>query len=131
MRTNLIRQKSSGYRSYHVVMYPVDRRYGTILNSDSYFDLKFLNTIEHSLNYKYKGDFRTRLETSYRSHRNLAYQLDEEMGAIRDAPFRRRKALFDQCIVSDIGSGSDDTNEDLGKDDIRISAKEVFQQLRL
>ena len=55
-------KKSSGYRSYHVVVeYPVDTIDGneTILAEIQIrtLSMNFWATIEHSLNYKYKGDF--------------------------------------------------------------------------
>ncbi len=68
-------RKSSGYRSYHVVIeYPVDTIHGsrTILAEIQIRTLamNFWATIEHSLNYKYKGNFpeeiKNRLERAAR-----------------------------------------------------------------
>ena len=102
-------KKSSGYRSYHVVVeYPVDTIDGneTILAEIQIrtLSMNFWATIEHSLNYKYK-----RLETTA----NLAYLLDEEMGAIRDA-IQEAQALFDPLHrkLNDGVGNSDDTDED-------------------
>ncbi|MGJ8387970.1 hypothetical protein ACSGFH_09845 [Streptococcus agalactiae] len=68
--------KSSGYRSYHVVVeYPVDRIDGQkkvlagIQNKT--LAMNFWATIEHSLNYKYQGDspeeIKQRLEKQQKS----------------------------------------------------------------
>ena len=61
-------KKSSGYRSYHVVVeYPVDTIDGneTILAEIQIrtLSMNFWATIEHSLNYKYKGDFPDEIKT--------------------------------------------------------------------
>ena len=55
-------RKASGYRSYHVIIeYPVDTINGskTILAEIQIrtLSMNFWATIEHSLNYKYKGEF--------------------------------------------------------------------------
>ena len=64
-------KKSSGYRSYHVVVeYPVDTIDGneTILAEIQIrtLSMNFWATIEHSLNYKYKGDFPDEIKKSLR-----------------------------------------------------------------
>lgn len=111
-------KKASGYRSYHVIIeYSVDTINGskTILAEIQIrtLSMNFWATIEHSLNYKYKGEFpeeiRKRLETTA----NLAYQLDEEMGAIRDA-IQEAQALFDPLHrkLNDGVGNSDDTDEE-------------------
>ena len=56
--------------------------------------MNFWATIEHSLNYKYKGDFPDEIKKRLETTANLAYLLDEEMGAIRDA-IQEAQALFD------------------------------------
>ncbi len=44
--------------------------------------MNFWATIEHSLNYKYQGDFQKKSEKIKITA--ITYQLDEEMGKIRD-----------------------------------------------
>ena len=111
-------KKSSGYRSYHVVVeYPVDtiNGYETILAEIQIrtLSMNFWATIEHSLNYKYKGDFPDEIKKRLEVTANLAYQLDEEMGAIRDA-IQEAQALFDPMHrkLNDGVGNSDDTDED-------------------
>lgn len=111
-------RKSSGYRSYHVVVeYTVDTINGakTILAEIQIRTLamNFWATIEHSLNYKYQGDFpeeiRQRLETTAK----IAYELDEEMGKIRK-DIQEAQALFDpgHRKLNDRVGNSDDTDEE-------------------
>ena len=111
-------KKASGYRSYHVIIeYPVDTINGQRLILAEIqirtLSMNFWATIEHSLNYKYKGEFpeesKCRLETTA----NLAYQLDEEMGEIRDA-IQEAQALFDPLHrkLNDGVGNSDDTDEE-------------------
>ena len=80
-------KKSSGYRSYHVVVeYPVDTIDGneTILAEIQIrtLSMNFWATIEHSLNYKYKGDFPDEIKKRLETTANLAYLLDEEIGQV-------------------------------------------------
>lgn len=111
-------RKASGYRSYHVVVeYTVDTINGakTILAEIQIRTLamNFWATIEHSLNYKYQGDFpeeiRQRLETTAK----IAYELDEEMGKIRK-DIQEAQALFDpgHRKLNDGVGNSDDTDEE-------------------
>ena len=112
-------RKHSGYRSYHVIVsYPVDTIDGRkeILAEIQIRTLamNFWATIEHSLNYKYQGNFpeeiKLRLETTAR----MAYELDEEMRKIRD-DIRDAQLLFDPInrTLKDSVGNSDDTDEDL------------------
>ena len=112
-------RKHSGYRSYHVIIsYPVDTIDGRkeILAEIQIRTLamNFWATIEHSLNYKYQGNFpeeiKLRLETTAR----MAYELDEEMRKIRD-DIRDAQLLFDPInrTLKDSVGNSDDTDEDL------------------
>ena len=112
-------RKNSGYRSYHVIIsYPVDTIDGRkeILAEIQIRTLamNFWATIEHSLNYKYQGNFpeeiKLRLETTAR----MAYELDEEMRKIRD-DIREAQLLFDPInrTLKDSVGNSDDTDEDL------------------
>ncbi|MDZ5470365.1 GTP pyrophosphokinase family protein [Bacillus sp. 31A1R] len=80
--------KASGYRSYHIVIsYPVQTIYGEkkilVEIQIRTLAMNFWATIEHSLNYKYKGqipeDIRVRLQRAAEA----AFRLDEEMSLIR------------------------------------------------
>ncbi|MTD30448.1 GTP pyrophosphokinase family protein [Planomicrobium sp. YIM 101495] len=82
-------EKQSGYRSYHVIVeYPVQTIGGQqwILAEIQIRTLamNFWASIEHSLNYKYKGDFPTEIKERLQRAAEAAFQLDEEMSQIRD-----------------------------------------------
>ncbi|WP_071130789.1 GTP pyrophosphokinase [Enterococcus timonensis] len=82
-------QKPSGYRSYHLVVeFPVEMITGEkkILAEIQIRTLamNFWATIEHSLNYKYQGDFPEELQERLKRSAEAAYQLDEEMSSIRE-----------------------------------------------
>ena len=100
-----------------VVEYPVDTIDGneTILAEIQIrtLSMNFWATIEHSLNYKYKGDFPDVITKRLETTANRAYLLDEEMGAIRDA-IQEAQALFDPLHrkLNDGVGNSDDTDED-------------------
>ncbi|MBO0476438.1 GTP pyrophosphokinase family protein [Vagococcus sp. DIV0080] len=82
-------KKASGYRSYHVVIqYPVQLISGekNILVEIQIRTLamNFWATIEHSLNYKYQGEFPEEINTRLEKTAEAAFLLDEEMSKIRD-----------------------------------------------
>ncbi len=110
--------KSSGYRSYHVVIeYPVDTINGneTVLAEIQIrtLSMNFWATIEHSLNYKYKGNFPEEIKRRLEITAKIAYQLDEEMRKIRD-DIQEAQALFDPAHrkLNDGVGNSDDTDEE-------------------
>ncbi|CQR26056.1 RelA/SpoT domain-containing protein [Streptococcus varani] len=110
--------KASGYRSYHVVVeYPVDTIKGnqTVLAEIQIrtLSMNFWATIEHSLNYKYKGNFPEEIKKRLEITAKIAYQLDEEMRKIRD-DIQEAQALFDPANrkLNDGVGNSDDTDED-------------------
>ena len=81
--------KSSGYRSYHVIIeYSVDTIDGqkTVLAEIQIRTLamNFWATIEHSLNYKYQGVFPEEMKERLQRAAEAAYLLDEEMSSIRE-----------------------------------------------
>ena len=111
-------KKASGYRSYHVIVeYTVDTINGHRLILAEIqirtLSMNFWATIEHSLNYKYKGEFPEEIKCRLETTANLAYQLDEEMGEIRDA-IQEAQALFDPLHrkLNDGVGNSDDTDEE-------------------
>ena len=110
--------KASGYRSYHVVVqYPVDTINGnqTVLAEIQIrtLSMNYWATIEHSLNYKYRGNFPEEIKQRLEITAKIAYQLDEEMRKIRD-DIQEAQALFDPAHrkLNDGVGNSDDTDED-------------------
>ncbi|MGT2926260.1 GTP pyrophosphokinase [Streptococcus cuniculipharyngis] len=110
-------KKASGYRSYHVIVeYAVDTIDGpkTVLAEIQIRTLamNFWATIEHSLNYKYQGDFPDDLRERLEKTAEIALELDEEMRKIRDE-IKEAQLLFDPVHkrVSDGVGNSDDTDE--------------------
>ena len=88
-RDYITNKKASGYRSYHLVIeYPVQLIDGekVILAEIQIRTLamNFWATIEHSLNYKYQGEFPAEISERLRRSAEAAYQLDEEMSNIRE-----------------------------------------------
>lgn len=80
--------KPSGYRSYHIVVsYPVQMMDGEkrILAEIQVRTLamNFWATIEHSLGYKYQGEFPKELQGRLERAGEAAFRLDQEMSAIR------------------------------------------------
>jgi len=103
-RDYISHKKTSGYRSYHVVIrYPVQTIHGEkkILAEIQIRTLamNFWATIEHSLNYKYKGIFPKDIQMRLQRASEAAFRLDEEMSLIRgeiqeaQAFFTRKKEL--------------------------------------
>lgn len=81
-------EKPSGYRSYHIVIeYPVQMLTGQkkILAKIQVrtLEMNFWATIEHSLNYKFNGDFPAELRTRLQKASVKSYELDKEMSEIR------------------------------------------------
>ncbi len=117
-RDYITHRKASGYRSYHVVIeYTVDTINGakTILVEIQIRTLamNFWATIEHSLNYKYQGDFPEEIKERLEITARISHQLDEEMSKIR-ADIQEAQALFDPLHrkLNDGVGNSDDTDEE-------------------
>lgn len=88
-RDYVTNSKPSGYRSYHVVLrYPVQLATGVkeILAEIQIRTLamNFWSTIEHSLNYKYQGDFPEDINSRLKRAAEASFMLDEEMSKIRE-----------------------------------------------
>ncbi|GAA0325363.1 GTP pyrophosphokinase family protein [Bacillus carboniphilus] len=101
-RDYISNKKVSGYRSYHVVIrYPVQTIHGEkkilVEIQIRTLAMNFWATIEHSLNYKYKGQFPEDIQIRLQRAAEAAFLLDEEMsqikGEIQDAQafFSRKK----------------------------------------
>ncbi|MCS4486629.1 GTP pyrophosphokinase [Staphylococcus americanisciuri] len=81
--------KQSGYRSYHVIIaYPIETLNGktTVLAEIQIRTLamNFWATIEHTLRYKYDGDYPPEIQNRLERAAEAAFLLDEEMSEIRD-----------------------------------------------
>lgn len=99
-RDYISHKKKSGYRSYHVVIrYPVQTIHGEkkILAEIQIRTLamNFWATIEHSLNYKYKGVFPLDIQMRLQRAAEAAFRLDEEMSSIR-LEIQEAQAFFSQ-----------------------------------
>lgn len=110
--------KESGYRSYHVIIeYPVDTINGNkVVIAEIQIrtlSMNFWATIEHSLNYKYKGKFPDEIKKRLEITAKIAYELDREMGEIRH-DIQEAQALFDVAYrkLNDGVGNSDDTDEE-------------------
>ncbi|MBS4188896.1 GTP pyrophosphokinase family protein [Bacillus sp. FJAT-49705] len=87
-RDYISHKKVSGYRSYHVVIrYPVQTIKGEkkilVEIQIRTLAMNFWATIEHSLNYKYKGQFPEDIQMRLQRAAEAAFRLDEEMSLIR------------------------------------------------
>lgn len=87
-RDYISHKKVSGYRSYHVVIsYPVQTITGEkkilVEIQIRTLAMNFWATIEHSLNYKYKGQFPEDIRMRLQRAAEAAFRLDEEMSLIR------------------------------------------------
>jgi putative GTP pyrophosphokinase len=105
-RDYISHEKKSGYRSYHMVIrYPVQTIHGEkkilVEIQIRTLAMNFWATIEHSLNYKYKGQFPEDIKVRLLRAAEAAFQLDEEMSQIRgeiqeaQAFFTRKKDAQD------------------------------------
>lgn len=93
--------KESGYRSYHLIIeYPVQLIGG---EKKVYAEIQirtlamnFWATIEHSLNYKYRGEYPEDIRERLRRAAEAAYMLDDEMSEIRDEIREAQQYFNDQ-----------------------------------
>ncbi|MFC0232432.1 GTP pyrophosphokinase family protein [Vagococcus entomophilus] len=88
-RDYIANKKLSGYRSYHlIVSYPVQRIEGEkevhVEIQIRTLAMNFWATIEHSMNYKYHGEFPKEINVRLARAAEAAHQLDEEMSTIRE-----------------------------------------------
>ncbi|WP_169865064.1 GTP pyrophosphokinase [Sutcliffiella halmapala] len=91
-------KKNSGYRSYHVVIrYPVQTIDGEkkilVEIQIRTLAMNFWATIEHSLNYKYSGQFPQVIKERLVRAAEAAYLLDAEMSLIR-GEIQEAQAIF-------------------------------------
>lgn len=88
--------KSSGYRSYHMILqYPVETIEGTIVILAELqirtLAMNFWATIEHSLNYKYQGEYPPEIKRRLQNAAQAAQLLDREMSEIREEVMEAQK----------------------------------------
>lgn len=100
VRDYIKNRKPSGYRSYHMVIeYPVQRAH-EMVNVIVEIQIRtlamnFWATIEHSLNYKYQGEYPEDILRRLERASEAAFLLDEEMSEIRDE-IREAIHIFDR-----------------------------------
>ena len=103
--------KPSGYRSYHIVIeYPVqlickwieNLSYSELITGEKRIlaeiqvrtlAMNFWATVEHSLNYKYQGEFPEELSARLQRAAEAAFKLDNEMSEIREE-IKEAQTLF-------------------------------------
>ena len=98
-RDYISHNKESGYRSYHLIIeYPVQLVTG---EKKLYAEIQirtlamnFWATIEHSLNYKYQGEFPTEINERLKNASEAANLLDEEMSKIREEIQEAQRLIF-------------------------------------
>jgi putative GTP pyrophosphokinase len=107
-RDYVTNRKPSGYRSYHfIVRYPIQTSHGQqeLLAEIQLRTLamNFWATIEHSLNYKYKGNIPEAVKERLVRAAEASYLLDGEMSVIREE-IKEAQILFEtkSNIVDDI-----------------------------
>ena len=92
--------KPSGYRSHHMIIeYPVETIQGCkIVIAEIQIRtlaMNFWASIEHSLNYKYKGEFPEEIKERLQNAAEAAFRLDEEMSQIR-SEIQEAQAYFSE-----------------------------------
>ncbi len=100
IRDYIHHHKPSGYRSYHMVIeYPVQRAKNveTVIVEVQIRTLamNFWATIEHSLNYKYQGEYPNHILERLERASEAAFMLDQEMSEIREE-IREATQFFEQ-----------------------------------
>lgn len=100
IRDYIQHRKPSGYRSYHMVLeYPVQRASGEVSVIIEVqirtLAMNFWATIEHSLNYKYSGEYPDAILKRLERASEAAFLLDEEMSEIREE-IREAIQIFDR-----------------------------------
>ena len=109
-RNYISHKKASGYRSYHVVIrYPVQTIEGEkkilVEIQIRTLAMNFWATIEHSLNYKYKGQFPEDIRMRLQRAAEAAFRLDEEMSLIR-GEIQEAQAFFNRKKEASKNRGS-------------------------
>ena len=97
-RDYIAKKKPSGYRSYHIVIeYTVQLLTGAkVIKAEIQIRtlaMNFWATIEHSLNYKYQGEFPKELAQRLQRTAEAAFLLDNEMSNIQEE-IREAQEIF-------------------------------------
>ena len=105
--------KASGYRSYHIVLrYPVEtidgRKKILVEIQIRTLAMNFWATIEHSLHYKYNGEFPRDLKERLERSAEIAYLLDKEMSEIREEIIDAQRLYNPMRAFKDISGNADD-----------------------
>ena len=101
-------QKDSGYRSYHMIIYyNVETMNGKkrlqVEIQIRTLAMNFWSTIEHSLQYKYKGNMPPHVKERLINSAEAVQVMDQEMSAIRDNIMDAKNMLeIRESIVADI-----------------------------
>lgn len=101
-------QKKSGYRSYHmIVSYTVQTIFGVkeipVEIQIRTMAMNFWATIEHSLQYKYKGNMPEEIRTRLSNSAAAVLSLDTEMSSIREEVMVAQKLFREKAnVVADI-----------------------------
>ncbi len=102
--------KSSGYRSYHIIIkYPLQTGHGEKMVFAEIqirtLAMNFWATIEHSLRYKYKQNMPTQIQARLTKAAEAAYQLDREMAEIREEVLKCQESFhLESNLIADIFS---------------------------
>lgn len=88
-RDYITNTKESGYRSYHIIIeYPVESIDGQVKILAEIqvrtLAMNFWATIEHTLNYKYSGEYPEEIKERLQTAAEAANKLDQEMSLIRE-----------------------------------------------
>ena len=90
IRDYIQNRKKRGYRSYHMFLeYPVQLASGEVKQLIVEVQIRtlamnFWATIEHSLNYKYQGEYPEEILERLERASDSAFRMDEDMSEIRD-----------------------------------------------
>lgn len=127
-------KKESGYRSYHMIIkYPVVTVEGpTVVIAEIQIRtlaMNFWATIEHSLNYKYKGNIPEKIAEKLRKSSEAAYQLDQEMLSIRDEVIHAQELFMIKSNTAAKIISYINILENIGEDDIANHFRKKFEDI--
>lgn len=133
-RDYIINMKSSGYRSYHMIIkYPVQTGHGEkwIFAEIQIRTLamNFWGTIEHSLRYKYKQNMPGHIQERLNKAAEAAFLLDQEMAEIREEVLKCQESFQEESnLIGDIFSSIQSMGSTRNKKDMN-EIYEIFWTL--
>ena len=133
-RDYITNTKSSGYRSYHIIInYPVQTAHGEkwIFAEIQIRTLamNFWATIEHSLRYKYKQNMPKHIQERLNKAAEAAFMLDQEMAEIREEVLKcQANFQAESHLIGDIFTSIQSLNTKKNKKDMN-ELYEVFWSL--